>query len=187
MAMERIQPDRRGNLRTPHTVINPSRRIRARKMSAGHIEELINSLGKSLNYLMGADAVFAKTKKIKIFPEDEYFHMNTITGVELKFYEKTQSLEAVSVTLEPKSSSRNIYVGGLPEPYKLSMNFQWVRQIFGPPYKSHGPKPMPKPLPNSGGWDNYLPLDKENIEIYITYSEYHGSIRLNLQIDRYGS
>lgn len=140
-------------------------------MSAGYINEAIASLGKDLFSLTRTGTVPHAIEKNKAFPEDEYFHVKVIKGIELLFYEKTGCLEAVSITLGNMAPWSKIYVGGLPPPYKISMSFQWVRETFGNPYRSQGPEPMPKPMLYSGGWDEYRPSDLENIKINFLYSE----------------
>lgn len=140
-------------------------------MSAAFIEHAINSLGKSLTSLTGSYATPLTAKKSKIFPEDVEFSLDLIDGLELRFYEKTECLEGVFVTLKKRGPLSRLYAGALPDPYIPFMSFQWIRETFGEPYKSQGPKAMPKPLLASGGWDNYRPVEKNNVEIYISYSE----------------
>lgn len=159
------------NRKRPYKTTHPPRQIRMGIMSTGYINTAIKSLGRDLASLIRVGTIPVATQKIKAFPEDENFHMNVMKGVELQFYENNQRLESVTITLKNRAPWSMVYVGGLPEPYKLSMNSEWIRKTHGTPYKSQGPKPMPKPMYYSGDWDNYRPLDKENIEIYISYSE----------------
>lgn len=124
-----------------------------------------------MSSLTRSHAALLTAKKSKIFPEDTEFSLDLINGLELRFHEKSERLEGVFITLKKRGPLSRLYVGALPAPYKPFMNLQWIRETLGEPYKSEGPKAMPRPLLASGGWDNYRSSEMKNVEIYISYSE----------------
>lgn len=135
---------------------------------------LIGGLGRTYQELV-TERLISNEPLRPLFSEGENEDLiqKTEPGMELWFWEETERLERISVTLAAYFDEETVYVGELPLPFTHKMDQPGVHAKLGVPDRSTGPAKLPLPIGMTGGWDAYRLDDTlhPNAEVAIQFSE----------------
>ncbi|OLS62230.1 DUF6392 family protein [Pseudomonas putida] len=141
-------------------------------MNAEKLISLVKGLGRTYKELIAENLIRNEPLR-PLFKEGENEDLiqKVEPGMELWFWEKTERLERITVTLASYFEGETVYVGELPLPFTHKMDQPSVHARLGVPDRSLGPTKLPLPIGMTGGWDAYR-LDgslHQNAEVAIQF------------------
>ncbi|MBN2977866.1 DUF6392 family protein [Pseudomonas lactucae] len=147
-------------------------------MDAVTISRLVGGLGFSYHKLVSQGLIQnLLLKRLFDASDNEELIQNPEPGVKLWFWAETKRLEQVMIILV-QTVGQPVYSGQLPQPFKLDMDQQYVREALGVPTETKPPVKLPGGMGGRGGADIYY-LDQtahSNVMVTLSYLE---NLRVN--------
>ncbi|WP_347168911.1 DUF6392 family protein [Pseudomonas salmasensis] len=147
-------------------------------MDAVTISRLVGGLGFPYRKLVSEGLIQdLLLKRLFDTSDNEELIQNPEPGVKLWFWAETKRLEQVMIVLI-QTVGQPVYVGQLPQPFKLDMDQRYVREVLGAPTKSKLSVKLPGGLGVRGGADIYYLDQKAHPNVMVTLS-YLENLRVN--------
>ncbi|KRP48304.1 pyocin immunity protein [Pseudomonas libanensis] len=147
-------------------------------MEAAMISRLVGGLGFSYNELVGQGLIQnLPLKRLFDASDNEELIQNPVPGVKLWFWEETKRLDQVMIILI-QTVGQPVYSGQLPQPFKLDMDQQYVREVLGVPTETKPPVKLPGGMGGRGGADIYYLDQRAQSNVMVTLS-YLENLRVN--------
>jgi hypothetical protein len=137
-------------------------------MNAQELDSYLNGLGKSHGVLV-AEGVLPSGDLLEIYEDSLTVYREICPGMYFNFWAEDQRFESLIISQAETATSKDIYQEDLPEPYSRCTTREATLKLLGEPLQSQGPRKMPSPLGDSGGWDRFEVAGYEELDVLFRY------------------
>lgn len=138
-------------------------------MNERQVESLIRGLGLHYDEL-NVEGVLTQGELVGLEGLD-WLVLDPEPGVEISFHADSKVFFRVNFSLRKTFPEEDIYLGELPEPFRLNMAQSEMHGVLGAPAYSSGPIKMPQPIGQTGGWESFS-LDQKRFPDVMAVLQY---------------
>jgi hypothetical protein len=137
-------------------------------MNAQELDSYLSGFGKSHGELV-AEGVLPSGDLLEIYDGSLTVYREIYPGMYFNFWAEDQKFESLILARAETATSKDIYYESLPEPYSGCTTREATLKLLGEPIQSKGPRKMPSPLGDSGGWDRFEVVGYEELDVLFRY------------------